>query len=299
VLLSGIFAVFLQVSFFVTLYSWSHVLILRCHRRFLLAGLVVLLDSVRSSSSCITDFAHSSHIPDLASHCRLLLFNRPKHPLLFRWLGLYPLYALSEIAIIATDLAELLGSAIALNMLFPRLQLWHGVLITACDVLILLAFRDPLRGKPVRAFELIIAALVRASARFSCKTWLITVEGYYSINMYGDHHLESRRGMGNRYPWLRTIKIHLFVRRFIYLYVLAFFEGPVSPTHGQPSVLLVRQSCPTACFWGLPLQLKIDCRYHLQRLNAVKRSSKGIRVPLPSLPLPSLTTSDRLALSSR
>jgi metal iron transporter len=64
------------------------------------------------------------------------------------------------VAIIATDLAELLGSAIALNMLFPKLQLWHGVLITACDVLILLAFRDPLRGRPVKTFEFIIAALV-------------------------------------------------------------------------------------------------------------------------------------------
>ena len=30
--------------------------------------------------------------------------------------GLYVLYALAELAIIATDLAELLGSAIALNL---------------------------------------------------------------------------------------------------------------------------------------------------------------------------------------
>lgn len=31
--------------------------------------------------------------------------------------GLYVLYGLAEVAIIATDLAELLGSAIALNLL--------------------------------------------------------------------------------------------------------------------------------------------------------------------------------------
>ncbi|KAG5645255.1 hypothetical protein DXG03_006557, partial [Asterophora parasitica] len=98
----------------------------------------------------------------LASHCRLLLHSRPKHTLLYRWLGLYPLYALSEIAIIATDLAELLGSAIALVMLFPKLQLWHGVLITAFDVFILLIFGDPLRGRPVRMFEFLIAGLVLA-----------------------------------------------------------------------------------------------------------------------------------------
>lgn len=74
---------------------------------------------------------------------------------------LYPLYALAEIAIISTDLAELLGSAIALCLLFPSLPLWAGVLITASDVILLLALRDPLGGKPVRLFELLIAGLVR------------------------------------------------------------------------------------------------------------------------------------------
>lgn len=97
---------------------------------------------------------------DLASHTRLLLYNRPKHTLLYRWLGLYPLYLLSEVAIIATDLAELLGSAIALCLLFPKLELWHGVLITAFDVILILGMGDPLRGKPVKAFELLIAAMV-------------------------------------------------------------------------------------------------------------------------------------------
>lgn len=97
---------------------------------------------------------------DLASHCRLLLHDRPRHTLLCRWLVLYPLYALSEIAIISTDLAELLGSAIALNLLFPKMPLWAGVLLTGADVLFLLALRDPLGGQPVRFFELLIAFLV-------------------------------------------------------------------------------------------------------------------------------------------
>ena len=101
-----------------------------------------------------------SLILDLASHCRLLLYNRPKHKLLYRWLGLYPLYILAEVAIIATDLAELLGSAIALCLLFPKLELWHGVLITAFDVILILGIGDPLRGRPVRIFELLIAAMV-------------------------------------------------------------------------------------------------------------------------------------------
>lgn len=97
---------------------------------------------------------------DLASHCRLLLHSHAKHPRLVRWLALYPLYVLAEVAIIATDLAELLGSAMALCMLFPKLQIWQGVLITAADVLLLLALKDPLRGRPVRIFELAMGALV-------------------------------------------------------------------------------------------------------------------------------------------
>ena len=75
---------------------------------------------------------------------------------------LYPLYVLAEVAIIATDLAELLGSAIALSLLFPKLPLYAGVLLTGADVLILLAVRNPLDGKPVRLFEILIAALVRS-----------------------------------------------------------------------------------------------------------------------------------------
>lgn len=50
------------------------------------------------------------------------------------------LWLLCEIAIIACDLAEVLGSAIALNLLFPRLPLTWGVLITGFDVLLLLGF---------------------------------------------------------------------------------------------------------------------------------------------------------------
>ncbi|EPT03405.1 hypothetical protein FOMPIDRAFT_1028690 [Fomitopsis schrenkii] len=120
----------------------------------LLAGLIaVYMQVLASRLGCVTGL-------DLASHCRLLLHSRPKHTLLWRWLVLYPLYVLAEIAIIATDLAELLGSAIALCLLFPRLPLYAGVLLTGADVLILLAVRNPLDGKPARLFEIIIAALV-------------------------------------------------------------------------------------------------------------------------------------------
>ncbi|KAF5392533.1 hypothetical protein D9757_002313 [Collybiopsis confluens] len=47
----------------------------------------------------------------------------------------------------------------ALCMLFPNLEIWEGILITAADVLFLLALKDPLHGRPVRAFELFMAIL--------------------------------------------------------------------------------------------------------------------------------------------
>ncbi|KAJ7116779.1 natural resistance-associated macrophage protein-domain-containing protein [Mycena crocata] len=132
----------------------------------LLAGLfAAFLQVLATRLGCVTGL-------DLASHCRVLLYDRPKHPLLYRRLGLYPLYLLSEVAIISTDLAELLGSAIALCLLFPRLELWHGVLITAFDVIILLALRDPLRSTPVKMFEVLMAVLVLAV--LTCMVVIIT-----------------------------------------------------------------------------------------------------------------------------
>ncbi|KAF9650335.1 natural resistance-associated macrophage protein [Thelephora ganbajun] len=120
----------------------------------LLSGVfAVLLQSLASKLGCVTG-------TDLASHCRLLFYNRPRHTLLYRWLVLYPLYVLAEIAIISTDLSELLGSAMGLIMLFPKLPLWAGVLITACDVFVILLVGDPLRRQPVKLFEWLIAAMV-------------------------------------------------------------------------------------------------------------------------------------------
>src|SRR6516164_6961677 len=51
-----------------------------------------------------------------------------------------PLWLLCEIAIAACDLAEVLGSAVALNLLF-HIPLFWAVVITAFDVLLLLALQ--------------------------------------------------------------------------------------------------------------------------------------------------------------
>jgi manganese transport protein len=65
------------------------------------------------------------------------------------------LWIFCEIAIIACDLAEVLGTAIGLNLLFG-IPLLPGVLITAADVLILLA----LQKHGIRRMEVVIVSLV-------------------------------------------------------------------------------------------------------------------------------------------
>ena len=65
------------------------------------------------------------------------------------------LWLLAEIAIAATDLAEVIGSAIALNLLFG-LPLTVGILITALDVLLLLF----LQNKGFQLLERIVASLI-------------------------------------------------------------------------------------------------------------------------------------------
>jgi metal iron transporter len=47
-------------------------------------------------------------------------------------------------------------------MIFPKLPLWAAVLLTASDVLFILAMGDPLGGRPMKMFEYLIAALVLA-----------------------------------------------------------------------------------------------------------------------------------------
>ncbi|GJJ09466.1 hypothetical protein Clacol_003689 [Clathrus columnatus] len=119
----------------------------------LLAGVTaIVLQVLACRLGCVTGL-------DLASHCRVLLHDHPRHPRLVRRLVLYPLYVLAETAIIATDLAELLGSAIALNLIFPSLPLWAGVILTSLDVLVILAISDDDKGRPARLFELIIVLL--------------------------------------------------------------------------------------------------------------------------------------------
>lgn len=67
----------------------------------------------------------------------------------------FVLWMLTELAIIATDLAEVIGSAIALNLLFG-IPLLAGIVITTLDVLLLLM----LQKKGFRIIESIIIVLM-------------------------------------------------------------------------------------------------------------------------------------------
>ncbi|HLH56163.1 MAG TPA: Nramp family divalent metal transporter [Verrucomicrobiae bacterium] len=86
---------------------------------------------------------------DLAQCCR------DWYPGWTRW----PNWLFCEVAIGACDLAEVLGSAVALNLMFHIPLLW-AVIITAADVLLLLA----LQGFGMRTIEAVVLVLVATIA---------------------------------------------------------------------------------------------------------------------------------------
>lgn len=95
---------------------------------------------------------------DLAQACRDA-YSKPVSILL---------WVLCEIAIAACDLAEVLGSALALNLLFG-IPLFYGVCITAFDVLLILY----LNNKGFRLLEIIVGVLILTiSVCFGLELWL-------------------------------------------------------------------------------------------------------------------------------
>lgn len=86
---------------------------------------------------------------DLAQACRTH-FSRPVNLML--WL-------FAEVAIVACDLAEILGSALAFNLLFQLPLIW-GVCLTGFDLIVVLL----LQGKGFRWLEAIVLGLVSTIA---------------------------------------------------------------------------------------------------------------------------------------
>ncbi len=78
------------------------------------------------------------------------------------------LWLLAEVAIVATDLAELIGSAVALDLLFGIPLIW-GMVLTTADVLLILA----LQRYGFRLIEaLVIAMIVIVGACLGVEVWL-------------------------------------------------------------------------------------------------------------------------------
>ncbi|MBZ5638769.1 MAG: Nramp family divalent metal transporter [Acidobacteriia bacterium] len=100
--------------------------------------MAVLLQSLSARLGIVTGL-------DLAQACRAMYSRR------ISW----ALWILCEVAIAACDLAEVLGSAIGLKLLFG-IPLVAGVLITALDTLLILV----LHGRGVRMMEAVIVVLI-------------------------------------------------------------------------------------------------------------------------------------------
>src|SRR6202162_1272988 len=93
------------------------------------------------------------------------------------------LWLFSEVAIAACDLAEVLGSAIALQLLFG-LPLLAGVVITSGDVLLILA----LQGRGFRFIEALVVTLIAVISAcfayeifFAQPLWLLAPRGVPSV----------------------------------------------------------------------------------------------------------------------
>jgi manganese transport protein len=95
---------------------------------------------------------------DLAQACRDYYPRWTRWP---NWIG-------CEVAIMACDLAEVLGSAVAIHLLFPRISLLLAVIITSLDVVILLS----LQSRGMRFIEAFILVLV------------LTIGGCYFIEIF-------------------------------------------------------------------------------------------------------------------
>jgi manganese transport protein len=68
------------------------------------------------------------------------------------------LWILAELAIVATDVAEVLGAALALHLLI-HVPLWLGVVLTAFDTVIVLAMKGDTIGRVERVVMLLAAAI--------------------------------------------------------------------------------------------------------------------------------------------
>jgi len=82
------------------------------------------------------------------------------HQHLHRWVELF-IYAVAEAAIVCTDLSQVIGTAIAINILNPKIPTWAGCIISVLDtLLILLVYTRTGELRRMRFFEAFVGILV-------------------------------------------------------------------------------------------------------------------------------------------
>jgi manganese transport protein len=113
---------------------------------------------------------------DLAQACRACYPRAVSHVL----------FALCAIAIVACDLAEVIGSAVALNLLFGLPLVW-GALVTALDVVALLT----LRRLGVRRLEAIVVVLVLTVGGCLAVEWWLAEPAWTSIRAVFSPRLDA------------------------------------------------------------------------------------------------------------
>src|ERR1700757_329776 len=119
---------------------------------------------------------------DLAQACR------DSYP---RWVA-WPLWLSAEVAITATDLAEVIGTAIGLNLLF-HIPLAIGVVITALDVFLILALQA-FGFRWIEAFVVamlgVIASCFAVQIALADPDWGAVIRGFVpSGDLFADHDM--------------------------------------------------------------------------------------------------------------
>ncbi len=119
---------------------------------------------------------------DLAQACR------DSYP---RWVA-WPLWLSAEVAITATDLAEVIGTAIGLNLLF-HIPLAIGVVITALDVFLILALQA-FGFRWIEAFVVamlgVIAACFAVQIALADPDWGAVIRGFFpSRDLLANHDM--------------------------------------------------------------------------------------------------------------
>lgn len=107
-----------------------------------------------------------------------------------RWVSL-PLWLSAEIAITATDLAEVIGTAIGLNLLF-HIPLQLGVIITAADVFLILALQA-FGFRWIEAFVLamlgVIAACFAVQIALANPDWGAVLGGFAPSDIFSNREM--------------------------------------------------------------------------------------------------------------